>query len=293
MKFNVDHYFHIGHMHYAGGKPCQDHALSRSNGTYASVIVSDGCSTGGNTDVGSRVISCSTLQAISDHMGASPYSLETAAESIRFRQRQIVSGVRPILGLEHNDMFATCLYAYLSPFGGLLFVHGDGAIALKFRDGSICVGRYEWANNMPFYPAYEGKSLDAFINAQKNSEVPYALEMRTFDSAGNCIESRDKKYSVSDGVRGMQTILSLEQLAEIDYVAVFTDGVSQVDGVEWFDAIRGYLAYKNTAGEFCKRRMMRAIKDSQATGKGPEDDIACGVIRIEREEESHDGKNTE
>jgi serine/threonine protein phosphatase PrpC len=75
------------------------------------------------------------------------------------------------------------------------------------------------------------------------------------------------------------------EMEEIEFIALFSDGVTQVDGVDWEDAVVELLSYKGTAGEFVKRRMIRAIKDWQKIGKGPTDDIACAVIGIEHGEQ--------
>ena len=164
MKFSTDHYFQIGHAHYTAGKPCQDHSLSRSNGSVACAIVSDGCSSGGNTDVGARILTLGTLQAIRDHAKARDGSLATAEVSITARQQKIIGTARPILGLEPTDMLATCAYAYCTQEGALVRLHGDGVIGWKYHDGTISMRRYEWADNAPFYPSYEGVDLDAFAN---------------------------------------------------------------------------------------------------------------------------------
>src|SRR3989344_1803041 len=96
LRFSTDHYFHIGSAHYRNGKPCQDYALSGVYGPVACAVVSDGCSTGRHTDVGARVLTLSTLQAIRDHTKASGGALDTAVVSITSRQQQILSTTRII-----------------------------------------------------------------------------------------------------------------------------------------------------------------------------------------------------
>jgi len=290
MKLTVDHYFHIGHMHYTSGKPCQDHALSLSGTGFAGVVVSDGCSSGGNTDIGSRIISCATVQGIIDHRNASPNSLQTATQSIVTRQKQILSSARPLLGLAENDLLATCVYAYASEIGALISIQGDGAYAIKHKSGSMIIGKFEWLDNMPFYPAYRERNLEIFIDAQKkNGEKPYTNETFYLDSQGHYLSPIINSYTAEEGVNGIQIPISVDELKNIELIAVFTDGVVQVDGVTWIDAIKEFLAFKNFGGGFCRRRMKRAIKDFQSiikdpqnnTGKGPQDDIACAVIHIE------------
>jgi len=58
--------------------------------------------------------------------------------------------------------------------------------------------------------------------------------------------------------------------------------VTQIDGVDWKDAVVQFLAFKNTAGEFAKRRMIRGIKDANKKGRGPFDDISYAVIGVQQ-----------
>lgn len=285
MKFFTDHYFQIGNAHYTAGKPCQDHALSRSSSLIACAIVSDGCSTGGNTDAGAMILTFGTLQAIRDHAKASNGSLKTAKISITARQQQLIGMVRPMMGLDYQDMLATCIYAYFTQNGGLIHIQGDGIVGLKFRNGDILMHRYEWADNVPFYPSYENHDLKAFIERHGNDLTARRLfgqcVLRT--SGGAVIETLTD-FSIQQGVDGISLDIPQNQLEQIEFVAVFTDGVAQIENVGWCDAVSKFLTFKTTTGEFAKRRMIREIKDMQTLGKGPIDDISYAVIRIETDE---------
>ena len=288
MIFSTDHYFQIGHAHYTAGKPCQDHALSRSNGSVACAIVSDGCSSGGNTDVGARVLTLGTLQAIRDHARAPNGTLASAEVSITARQQQIISAARPILGLEQNDMLATCAYVYLTGEGGLVRVHGDGVVAWKYHNGDVSMRRYDWAGNMPFYPSYEGPDLDAFVRYHGDDTQAMRLTeqaiVRRANGSYDCFASIG--HSLAQGIAGISIEISPAHLAQLEYIAVFTDGVTQIDGVDWRCAVSDFLSFKSTAGEFAKRRMIRGIRDMQKIGKGPIDDISYAVVRIQPETET-------
>lgn len=286
MMFFTDHYFQIGHAHYIAGKPCQDHAFSRSSGLIACAIVSDGCSTGGNTDVGSRILTFGTLQAIRDHAKASGGSLATAKVSIAARQQQLISVARSILGLERSDMLSTCAYIYLAQSGGLIHIQGDGVVGLKYRNGDIDMRRYDWADNIPFYPSYEGPDLTAFIERHGNDLMSMRLNEKivVHSENGNHIEISSMGHSLQHGMDGISIEISRDQLEQIEFLAVFTDGVTQIENIGWQKAVIEFLAFKNTMGEFAKRRMIRGVKDMQRIGNGPIDDISYAVIRVELDE---------
>ncbi len=286
-RLSVDHYFHIGAAHYASGKPCQDYALSGFAGEAAYAIVSDGCSSGGHTDVGSRILALSTSQAISDHFkvwGSEP--ILKAIVSIESRQQQNLTSARALLGVSQDDLLATCVYAYITPFGGFVSMQGDGVIALKYRDGSVLMYRYEWADNTPFYPSYGDGRIEAFVAAHGGDINAERLTRETVlrKSDGIYHEVGVERFSVRDGLGGSVISLDPEEMNDLEFAAVFSDGVSQIENVDWKDAVAALLSFKSTTGEFAKRRMIREIKDRQKTGKGPIDDIACAIIRIAKEE---------
>ena len=64
MQFFTDEYFHIGRAHLGNGQPCQDYALSGQTEETAWAIISDGCSSGGKTDIGARLITLTTAKAL-------------------------------------------------------------------------------------------------------------------------------------------------------------------------------------------------------------------------------------
>lgn len=283
IRFATDHYFQIGASHLSAGKPCQDYALSGANDLVACAIVSDGCSTGRHTDVGSRVLTLSTLQAIRDHAKASNGAFDTAKVSITSRQQQILSTSRVLLGLDRNDMLATCAYAYVSHLGGFVHVQGDGVIGIKYRDGTIHMTRYEWANNTPFYPSYGDGSIEQFVGVH-GGDLDSSRITREFAiwSPSDRVfwDQTSGPLSLRKGLEGMGEFLGPDELASIEYIAVFSDGVTQIDGYDWKDAVINLMSFKSSNGEFAKRRMIREIKDMQKVGKGPIDDIAFAAIHI-------------
>lgn len=286
MVFNTDHYFHIGHSHLNSGKPCQDYAISGIYDKAAFAIVADGCSTAGNTDVGARIVALSVASAIRNYWIINrKVSEESVPFEISLEQKMLLSGIRTSLDLNTRDMFATCMYAYLSEQGGIIQSQGDGVVAIKRLDGTLEAVRFDWQRNMPFYPAYMEMDINSFISAHGNDLEAEVLVKTTvvFSADGEIREKKEAKLTLRQGIKG--PVIRLQRTDDIDFVAVFTDGVVQIENVDWKDSVLQLLAFKNFAGEFLKRRMIRGIKDFQADGKkGPMDDISCAIIRITHEE---------
>lgn len=288
INFYSDHYFHIGRAHLAGGKPCQDYALSEYEEKRAFAIIADGCSSGGNTDIGARMIALATAAAIK-HRNASP-------EDIALARKIVMGKASRTLHIAHDDMLATCAYIHLTETGGFIHLLGDGAFALKYRDGSMLMRRFTWNNNMPAYAAYADDAFQGFIAAHGGdlTATPLTGEEYEYCPGLGSIQVQAFSATLQQGIEGITVPLSPYQIKDrLEYVAVFSDGVDQVDGMDWKDVIIALLSFKNTAGEFAKRRMIRVIKESQETGKGPLDDISYAVIHIARGEEKEDRHDTD
>ncbi|QQG46607.1 MAG: protein phosphatase 2C domain-containing protein [Candidatus Niyogibacteria bacterium] len=281
--FYTDHYFSMGQAHFIGGKPCQDYSLSGVCGEAAFAIVSDGCSTGGQTDVGARVIALSTAEAIKRHLtfDREPFD-ERAVEKVNLWQKAVISGARSMLGLEEKDMLATCLHACLAANGGYVNLQGDGVLAIKNRAGRVFMSKFEWSDNIPFYPAYAERGLGGFVAAHRGdlNSIRLTEEIYIWDQ-GNFTFGGVKNFTLSEGMRGITIFLDASDVENNALTALFSDGIAQIDGMDWKNAVIEFLAFKNLAGEFAKRRMIRGIKDARKRGRGPIDDIAYAVIRAE------------
>jgi len=282
--FATDSHFLIGYTHLTGGKPCQDFAQTGVVGAVAYAVVSDGCSTGGLTDVGSRVVVLSTASAIREHCSVNDLVRDNASIEIGVRQKQLIAASTQTLGLKTDDMLATCAYSYISPEGGYFHVQGDGVVALRSTDGITILLRYEWANNTPLYPAYADDNFRRFIAAHGDNLEAHLLTCECWGHLNSKFDQLDgESYTLSEGIRGITITLNAEMVKKLDLIAIFSDGVNQVENIDWKDAVLQLLAFKSTEGEFAKRRLNRFFKEAMKAGRGPIDDIAYAVIRQVKE----------
>lgn len=294
MKFSVDHHFVIGDDHAAQGKPCQDHALSACKDGIAVAVVSDGCSSGGETDMGARVLTFATLRAILVHFCVT-HALP-GVEAVEEERALIESTTMNMLGLYRDDMLATSIATAVTDEGGFVYLAGDGVIAVTKRDGSIELLRFDWARNMPAYPHYRDDQFAAFIAAQGgDSEGELMSRERVIRYAdGTETEAEMLGITLALGIRGVTLNFDAHSIAEeIASIAVFTDGVTHIDGVDWKDAACELLSFKNTTGAFVKRRMNAALKKYRKEGKSPLDDLAYAVISIDQPREGEDYESRE
>lgn len=297
MKFGTDCHFNIGAEHISGGKPCQDYAMSGIHGAVAYAMVSDGCSGGGNTDVGARLITLSGAAAIREHQGAEGRATDAAvAQAIEARRRQLLKGIKETLGLASNDMSATQVYARVTPEGGYVHMWGDGVVAFVSVGGSVILHRFDWPNNTPYYPSYTENTSDllSFINAHGGDATAPVLceQIYTYPppSEGGEPVTSTVFHSIIDGIRGIHLPIAADDLNRLAFVVVFSDGVTRVDKVDWKDAARELVSFKAADGVFAKRRMINFVREVRKQGRGPLDDIAFAAISITHDpEEVTDG----
>ncbi len=280
MTLVTDHTFHIGLQHLQTGKPCQDFALSGSlSDTLAYAIVSDGCSSGGMTDIGARLTALATKRSLIDHVtqGATEEAMIVAARD------ENAELFRASLGLEHKDMLATSLFAVASLHEVFVHLTGDGVVALQYEDG-LSIIEYDWQQNMPFYPAYRAAGEEkAFMRAQ-NGRHEHAMQLRIYSAQaedqplhGIYVDNID----LTQGMRGISNVYTDSTVnGRLLSVGIFSDGVTQVDGMSTDQVVRELMAFKNTNGQFAIRRMNRFLTDAKKQGRGPLDDIAMAVIHL-------------
>ena len=286
MQFFTDDHFSIGAAHLGAGLPCQDYALSGVKDTMAYAIVSDGCSTGGRTDVGARIIAHTAEVSIRDHWRRCSDPLrENSRLHIGMQQEVLLQQARLNLGLVQNDLLATCAYAYFSHRGGFVNVRGDAVVVVARRDGVMSFTKYSWANNMPLYPAYFADDYASFARAHGGAgALAFEEDVWVYRPDEGWQTRGITKYSVGHGIKGCSTVFPIGFQTETAFVALMSDGATQVDGIDWKEAALSLMSFKGVEGSFAKRRMNGFIKNAQKKGKGPFDDIAYAVIRIASEE---------
>lgn len=273
MELRVDHSFHIGEQHLRNGKPNQDYALSDTlqNGL-AYGIVSDGCSGGGLTDIGARLMALALKQALAS---GPPCSVVDRAQAY-------LDSMRRSLELETSDMLATGLFAIANQDGFVsTLVLGDGVMIEQSTRGTLYAHKYEWSDNTPFYMAYTEEQRQQF----RDRKPTLTHEVWTISGPDSWTKGESGELSVGMATRkGAGWSYDPPQKGEWDLasVAVFSDGVLQVDTMPWQQVVFELMSFKSTNGQFATRRMNRFLQEAHKHGRGPLDDIAMAVVHLGR-----------
>lgn len=170
MNFITDHFTLQGAalVHIEHG--CQDYAHSFTNGDLSVALVSDGCSSAPNSDVGARllVLTAGTLitKLIPGLLDAQP---DASASFIGDElQRHIIGELGAIYGLLNRGAFlgplmldCTLLAAIRYKNRCIVLMYGDGYVAVDYKDGITDVHNVEFKavdggveHSMPHYLAY-------------------------------------------------------------------------------------------------------------------------------------------
>lgn len=295
VRFYADDYFHIGHAHFGMGKPCQDYAFSGVYGQIGFGAVSDGCSSGRHTDIGSRVITLSTASFVRQLSDVNLSDIPGVQKQAADIQANLTKLSQSSLGLEQEDMLATSGYILLSSSGGFVHLRGDGAVAVVYRDGRTDLYSYQWKKNTPFYPAYSSDNYVGFIKehgGDLNAPV-VKIEHWFKQPSEKGPQSQEGTMSLAQGIAGASHIFSSEEVEnKISFVAIFTDGVSQVAStvggsfiMSWQEMVQELIGFKSLNGQFVKRNAIWLIKNMRKKNIGPLDDIGYAVVRVESDEE--------
>ncbi|MGI9296580.1 MAG: protein phosphatase 2C domain-containing protein [Gammaproteobacteria bacterium] len=276
VRVNADAYFSIGAAHVTSGVACQDYAMAGED--YG--IVCDGCSSGGRTDIGARMLALELDHLLSQHTTTEPLG-ESHWTMLAALAKQ---GSR----LNADDLLATMLYVRARDGTAWAQVMGDGVVAIKYANGRIEMERFMWNEGAPMYPAYLVGQLYEFY-AFHDTERPFQRESWECSSDGTYQEGSVLNYPATSATAFGINGASVPFDKSVAVVAVFSDGIGEVEGVDWKDAVVEAMAFKTFSGAFVRRRMIRAVKTWEKEGHHPKDDISMAALSFGNCSQSPEG----
>lgn len=178
----TDSFFSQGFSH----KICQDYAYNDKD----SAVLSDGCSSGGLTHIGSAII------ARSDN--------------------KLWKNIAGNLKLEYQDLTATKLYIDSNFFS----LSGDGTIIYKYKGGSIVIMDVHFSENAPDYEVYMEYGLQQFYLDQFKNQT------KTIDWYTSHIDSFPKTFMDTKIVKPFDyNETSYYSGEQFEWIMGFSDGL--------------------------------------------------------------------
>jgi hypothetical protein len=254
MNIYTGSFYTIGKTH----SICQDYSFVQNN----DVIVSDGCSSAMNSDVGSRVLTHSYIET-------------KGSEAPWFNTMHRAYSIVNLLGLPSECLCATLLTLEKRFDNIHVNIWGDGCVVARHR---------------------EDKTLEIF-NLSFLSSAPYYLKYHSYEKEGYLYQFGDKaqineSYPFSFFERYPDGYIRLAYPADIyDLVAIFSDGISSFrtgsgEPVPVSTIAEEMLNFKGYAGNFVQRRAQRAFKVFSEHGWHNHDDFSIGVMKVSEANES-------
>lgn len=258
---NSDAFFAIG----SGHRICEDYAIAGEQNGRCYGIISDGCSSSKDTDIGSRLLVRALQQTI-----PSIYDRESAECSL-VSAIYIANSAARVIGLPETALDATLGLVIQNDHAVDVLMYGDGVIVYKPNDRPLFYQIISYHNNAPGYLSY-------LMNRSRRGVY-----------LNNCSGYKVSEYS-SDSTNisndwpfaPLGTYHYSFDMRETEFVAILSDGVEsfkdKVDRKSAYSMIEKFTAFKNTKGEFVQRRCKRALRDLSADGIVHEDDFSMACI---------------
>ena len=239
---NSDAIINIGSTHAI----CQDYAIARND----YVILSDGCSSSPDTDIGARLL----VRAL-DQTLRTPTTHDIAALHADAARTALTWA--NMLALPPQSVDATLLSAHVSNDDLIIACSGDGVIILETRSGELDIHPISSPSGYPFYPSY--------------------------------LHQPDRLSEMIAHNRCTETIVFKFNVADYKYAAIASDGLTSffhtqttangkhVEPVSLNEVLAELWSFKTSHGAFVERRLKRFKKDSHWQHA---DDLALAVIHL-------------
>jgi len=266
---HADSHFTIGKTH----KVCQDYARAgKATEGKAFAILSDGCSSSPDTDLGARLLTLTTANSFQLSWLFTGWDI--CHEDIALAARDSLGELAPLEALD-----ATLLVAKEGPGGVGVTVIGDGVVACLRKDGVLEVIDVNY-KNAPGYLSYY------FSPGRWETYLKQGCNKRTIT------------WYTSEGLTSEDQEVTMENLAwthffptaEYKVVFLFSDGVHSFrkdnglswDSVSMTEVVEQLTAIKGATGAFVQRRMQafenRFCRDNHWQH---DDDLAMASIWME------------
>jgi len=261
---SVDHFLRIGTSH----KVCEDYIISNEK-PFPYVILSDGCSSSINTDMGARILTHLTKQYLKNEI----YMLNILIKYNNLMANWIIHESKSItetMGLDKSCLDATLLFLYAIDNSIYVYMYGDGYLITVDLQNKISFYEISYSNNAPYYLSYRLDGKRNLLYKESNpiktiitNEVPLACDYNTTFIKELPMNKYKGVFIASDGLSS------------------FINKDGERHDIE--EILKEITSFKNINGEFIKRRMgskKGVINTFQEMGITHYDDLSIGGFMI-------------
>ena len=257
----IDTFLEIGNQH----KVCEDYIVAGYD-PVPYIILSDGCSTANNSEMGSRILCHLAKQYLKynqaelndiDYWKLGHWVIHNAEQTARQ------------LGLSISCLTATLTVAYYINGQMRIMMYGDGSFIKMFDSENFDITTIEYSNNAPYYLVYliDNNRHDLYDQKSPVKKVNYIYP----DGSTDFDEfAYDNPFDMRVSMNPMEGILIAS-----DGIDSFLQGTTSIPAQ---DVIPTFIAFKNIKGEFLKRRLNKQMKVYGRNNIGHFDDLSVGAF---------------
>jgi hypothetical protein len=285
----VDHYYKIGDTH----DECQDYAISRiwDNGL-AFTCIADGCSSSHDrcrsVDVGARILALSAEHVLK---GLTKNKRRIAHLKEFFFDKRSHGNLGDLIILfakntidhlmdEEDSEYAldsTLLITIADEENALVFVFGDGIVAIEYEDGSKSYYEVDYSKGAPYYLSYLNNPSRQKLFGKLEQEMTISgIEDPENTELDVCISPKEDRLDLfhhwsSSYVEGYKRI------------SIMSDGFGSFEDADKNPVGSGVVVkeatnFKNSVGSFLQRRMKTMMRKYDKKEIGHYDDISIATI---------------
>ncbi|MFW9871802.1 MAG: protein phosphatase 2C domain-containing protein [Candidatus Thorarchaeota archaeon] len=245
---NIDHFLKIGKSH----KICEDYIIS-GHKPIPHVILSDGCSSSPNTDLGARILAHLAKQfIISSHSTSKLFDHDWLGDWVIENSKLIIDK----MGLDYSCLDATLIVLFSIYDYVYVYMYGDGVVISFNSEKDVSFSRVVYTDSAPYYLTYRidkerdilYDSYDMTMSVEKisinNQEISKELNHFKKDDIPNYKKPFFDEFKVSEH-KGI--------LIASDGIESFIDKYGQPHN--FGEVLTQIVSFKNIKGEFIKRRM--------------------------------------
>jgi hypothetical protein len=279
----LDSFTSVGKTHHT----CEDYSIVVGR-PYPFILISDGCSSSKNTDVGARLLALTTKRQFH---GAMTYQILPGRPDF-FGTAIIESAylVADQLGLNRSALDATLLLAYVES-GLIHFVaFGDGYFIIKSRTGHDKFVQLSYKQNAPYYlTVHESPEILeewAKVYPENDLEVKHYNYYKSFNPF-------DAPHGYRVDYSNNRPYFTLaHQIDDIEMAMVSSDGIGTFcrsddrSLIPPEDVIDQMMDVKVPNGEFIKRRMKKMLEKYANQGVHNLDDVSVSAMIFEESDKT-------
>jgi hypothetical protein len=262
---NLDTFLEIGNQH----KVCEDYIVS-GNTPVPYIILSDGCSTANNSEMGARILCHLAKQYLKynkdeihdlDYWKLGQWVIHNAEQTARQ------------LGLSISCLTATLIVAYYVDDYIRIMIYGDGSFITINAQDNIDIISIEFSGNAPYYLVYLIDSFrhDLYDKAKNTKKVIYH-----YADGSETEDESAYDHPMDFKIRTVNVPTVLVASDGIDTFLRKSGAVTQ--HLKAHEIINPCVAFKNIKGEFLKRRLNKQMKVFEQEGIGHFDDLSLGAF---------------